>query len=638
MILACNNINKTFVTGQVLKNCSFHIEEKEKVAIVGMNGAGKSTLLKIINNEISSDSGDVVISKNTTLGYLSQHQDFVSSNTIYDEMLSVKKHLVDMENKIRDIETKIPTLKGKELEELLDTYSKLNARFEYENGYAYKSEIMGVINGLGFTEDDFNKSVSDLSGGQKTRVALGKLLLSTPDIIMLDEPTNHLDISSVAWLETFLSNYKGAVVIVAHDRYFLDKIVTKVVEIDRSKVTTFSGNYSDYAVKKKMLRDTELKAYLNQQQEIQHHEAVISKLKSFNREKSIKRAESREKMLDKIEVLDKPVEVNDEMRIQLKPHVISGNDVLSVVNLSKSFAPLHLFSNLSFEIKRGEKVALIGDNGTGKTTILKIINNIIEADSGEFKLGAKVHVGYYDQEHNVLHSDKTLFNEISDEYPTLTNTEIRNVLAAFLFTGDDVFKKISDLSGGERGRVSLAKLMLSEANFLILDEPTNHLDVTSKEILENALNSYTGTVLYVSHDRYFINQTASRILELKNNSIINYIGNYDYYIEKVQELTQINNNTIAKNTFDSNVSSSKSKTDWKTQKEEQARQRKIDSRLAEVETLIMNLESENTDLDKELLDPSNATNANKLNTLHTQYTENAEQLETLYVEWETLQD
>ena len=370
-------------------------------------------------------------------------------------------------------------------------------------------------------------------------MALGKLLLQKPDIIFLDEPTNHLDMNSIAWLEVYLQNYPGAVVIVAHDRYFLNKVVTKIIELDNGHSCVFSGNYSAYAEKRAQMREAQMKAYLNQQQEIKHQEEVITKLRSFNREKSIKRAESRVKMLDKIERLEKPSEVASEMKIRLEPRITSGNDVLKVEGLAKSFGSLSLFSDLNFEIKRGEKVAIIGDNGTGKTTLLKILNGVCEPDAGSFSLGSKVHIGYYDQEHHVLHMEKTLFEEISDAYPALTNTQIRNVLASFLFTGDDVFKRISDLSGGERGRVSLAKLMLSEANFLILDEPTNHLDITSKEILENALNQYTGTVLYVSHDRYFINKTASRILELTGNTLVNYIGNYDYYLTKKEELTRI---------------------------------------------------------------------------------------------------
>ena len=576
MILSCNNITKTFGTDTILSDCSFHIEEREKAAIVGPNGAGKSTLLKIIMGRLPADDGTVTISKDKTLGYLAQHQNLSSDGTIYDELLSVKKDIIALEEKIRETEQQMKNATGEQLDTLLDQYTKMNHQFELENGYAYQSEIVGVLKGLGFTEDDFSLPVNTLSGGQKTRVALGKLLLSKPDIILLDEPTNHLDMESIRWLENYLLGYNGSVIIVAHDRYFLDRIVTKIIEIENTHVTVFSGNYTAYADKKKILRNMQLKEYLNQQREIKHQQEVITKLKQFNREKSIKRAESREKMLDKLEVVDKPAEINDKMNIELNPSVISGNDVLSVSHLSKAFDDNTLFTDINFDIKRGERVALIGNNGTGKTTILKIINDILPADSGEIKLGSKVTIGYYDQEHHVLDPDKTLFDELQDAYPDLNNTQIRNTLAAFLFTNDDVFKYIRDLSGGERGRVSLAKLMLSNANFLILDEPTNHLDMVSKEILENALNSYTGTVLYVSHDRYFINTTATRIIELTGQTTVNYIGNYDYYIEKKDALTAAAlagkpaDSSSAVSAAQKNAQKESAKADWKQSKEEQA--------------------------------------------------------------------
>ena len=586
MILACQNINKAFGTNVILKDASFHIEEKEKAAIVGINGAGKSTLLKIIMKQIPADSGEVILAKDRTIGYLAQHEAVSSGNTIYEELLEVKQDIFELERHIRTLELQMKSQSGGELEQTLELYNRLNTEFEQKNGYACKSEIVGVLKGLGFTEDEFSKQVDTLSGGQKTRVALGKLLLAKPDLILLDEPTNHLDMQSIAWLENFLINYSGAVIIVAHDRYFLNRVVSKVIEIDHAKATTFLGNYSAYSEKKAQLRDSQLKAWMNQQREIKHQQEVIDKLKSFNREKSIKRAESREKMLEKIEVLDRPDTEVQELKLSLEPRFPSGNDVLRVEGLAKSFGDHTLFTDLDFEIKRGERVALIGNNGTGKTTILKIINELLAADAGSFTLGSKVCIGYYDQEHHVLHMEKTLFEEISDDYPTLTNTEIRNVLAAFLFTGDDVFKRISDLSGGERGRVSLAKLMLSEANFLILDEPTNHLDILSKEILEQALNRYTGTVFYVSHDRYFINQTATRILELTGNTLVNYIGNYDYYLEKKDELTKIYVPSATEEETASLPSSSAEtagKLTWQQQKEEQARIRKRQNELKKTE-------------------------------------------------------
>lgn len=634
MILACQNIQKAFGTEVILKNASFHIEDREKAAIVGINGAGKSTLLKIIIHEMDADSGEVILAKGKTLGYLAQHQDLNSSRTIYEELLEVKRDVIDLEARIRTLEQEMKGLSGDRLEAALDTYTRLNHEFELKNGYAYQSEVIGVLKGLGFTEEDFSKEVNTLSGGQKTRVSLGKLLLSRPDIILLDEPTNHLDMSSIAWLETFLLNYDGAVIIVAHDRYFLNRVVTKVIEIDNGQVTTFQGNYSDYASKKARLREAQMNAWLNQQKELRHQEEVIAKLKSFNREKSIKRAESREKMLDKIEVLEKPTEVRSEMHITLEPEIESGNDVLTVEGLSKSFGSLTLFQDLNFEIKRGERVALIGNNGTGKTTILKILNGLLEADDGSFRLGSKVKIGYYDQEHHVLHMEKTLFEEISDAYPNLDNTKIRSTLAAFLFTGDDVFKRISDLSGGERGRVSLAKLMLSEANFLILDEPTNHLDIVSKEILEQALNRYTGTVFYVSHDRYFINTTATRILDLTGGKLVNYIGNYDYYLEKRESLTPVSDAASPVPVKEETVS--EAKLDWKQQKEEQARQRKRESDFKKTETEIFELETRDGEIDELLTREEVYTNVAECLKLHKEKEEISERLEILYEKWEAL--
>ena len=638
MILACQNICKAFGDNEVLKNASFHIEEREKAAIVGINGAGKSTLLKIIMGEMAADDGQTVINKGASIGYLAQHQEMQSGNTIFDELLTVKQDVLDLEARIRSMELSMKQVQGAELQELMDQYARLSHEFEQKNGYAWKSEITGVLKGLGFTEEDFPKHVDTLSGGQKTRVSLGKLLLSKPDIIMLDEPTNHLDMGSITWLETFLMNYQGAVLIVSHDRYFLNRVVTKVIEIDQGQVTTFMGNYSDYAQKKAMLREAQMQAYLNQQREIKHQEEVIAKLKSFNREKSIKRAESREKMLDKLDVLDKPTEVKADMHIELEPRVVSGNDVLTVLGLSKAFPPQTLFTDLDFEIKRGERVALIGSNGTGKTTILKILNQVIPADAGEVHLGSRVQIGYYDQEHHVLHMEKTVFEELSDAYPTLTNTKIRNVLAAFLFTGDDVFKRIKDLSGGERGRVSLAKLMLSEANFLILDEPTNHLDIVSKEVLEDALNHYTGTVLFVSHDRYFINTVATRILDLENQGLTNYIGNYDYYLEKKE--TMVNFTAAPSETVSAaeTTADTDSKLDWKQQKEQQAQLRKKQNELKKVESRIEELENRDKEIDAELEKKEVFTNVAEVTKLSKEKDAIQTELEELYEKWEELSE
>ena len=617
----------------------FHIEDHEKAALVGPNGAGKTTLFKMIVGELPSDGGDITLTRGKTLGYLAQHQEMVSGNTIYEEVRLAKADIIAMEQQIRTIETELKHLEGDALSARLNTYHRLTAAFEQENGYACESEITGVLKGLGFCEDDFSKPVDTLSGGQKTRVSLGKLLLTRPDILLLDEPTNHLDLNSIAWLETYLLNYPGAVLIVSHDRYFLDRVVTKVLEIEMGKLMTYMGNYSEYAEKKRRLREAQLKEYLNQQQEIRHHEAVIEKLRSFNREKSIKRAESREKMLEKITPVEKPVEMNTEIHLNLEPSRESGNDVLFVEHLSKAFPNQVLFRDVNFELRRGEHVAIIGDNGTGKTTLLKILNQVIPADSGTFTLGTNVEIGYYDQEHHVLHMEKTIFDEISDDYPDLTNTKIRNMLAAFLFTGDDVFKRIGDLSGGERGRVSLAKLMLSKANFLILDEPTNHLDITSKEILEKALNDYTGTLLYVSHDRYFINQTATRILDLVNQTFVNYIGNYDYYLEKREELTAV----YAGGTEDASdsVSSetvSESKLSWQEQKEANARARKRQNDLKKTEERITRLEERDAEIDGMMTLEEIFTNSVRCQELADEKASIAEELEVLYEQWEHLSD
>ncbi len=652
MILACHGISKAFGEEVIVKNGSFHIEEHEKAALVGVNGAGKSTIFKMIVGELPTDSGNIILTRGKTIGYLAQHQDMDSHNCIYEEIKTAKAHLIEMEQNLRSMELEMKELSGDALKSCMDTYHRLMAAFERENGYAYESEITGVLKGLGFCEEDFKRSVDTLSGGQKTRVSLGKLLLTRPDVLLLDEPTNHLDLNSIAWLENYLLNYSGAVLIVSHDRYFLNRIVSKVIEIENGELMTYMGNYHDFSQKKKQLREARLKEYFNRQQEIKHQEAVIEKLRSFNREKSIKRAESRQKMLDKIERIEKPTEPNTDIHLELTPSLVSGNDVLTVEHLSKSFPPQTLFQDVSFEIKRGERVAVIGNNGTGKTTLLKILNNVLHADSGSFTLGTNVKIGYYDQEHHVLHMEKSIFDEISDDYPSLTNTEIRNMLAAFLFTGDDVFKRIGDLSGGERGRVSLAKLMLSEANFLILDEPTNHLDITSKEILERALCGYTGTVLYVSHDRYFINQTATRILDLVNGTFVNYIGNYDYYREKKEELTKAyaadgpirpSDSGSSGKSFSDNGSApvsesiSQGKLSWQEQKEAQAKERKRQNDLKKTEEQITALEERDGEIDTLMSQEEVFTNSVKCQELAMEKSQIAEELEKLYELWEELE-
>ncbi len=647
MILACHNIEKSFGEQVIVSHGSFHIEEREKAALVGVNGAGKTTVLKMIIGSEPLDAGDVILAKGKTIGYLAQHQAMQEGSTIYEEVRSAKADIIEMERQLRSIEQELKSLSGDALNARLETYNRLQSDFEAKNGYACESEIVGVLKGLGFTEEAFSKRTDTLSGGQKTRVSLGKLLLKNPDILLLDEPTNHLDLNSIAWLENYLINYPGAVLIVSHDRYFLNRVVTKVIEIERGQIQMYMGNYKAYSEKKQMLRDARLKEYLNQQREIRHQQAVIDKLRSFNREKSIRRAESREKMLSKMTPVEKPLEAAGEMFFSLEPSCVSGNDVLSVEGLSKQFDGQILFRDVSFDIRRGEHVAIIGDNGTGKTTLLKILNQVVPADIGSFTLGTKVNIGYYDQEHHVLHDEKTIFQEISDDYPTLTNTEIRNTLAAFQFTGDDVFKEISSLSGGEKGRVSLAKLMLSEANFLILDEPTNHLDITSKEILEEALNNYSGTVLYVSHDRYFINQTASRILELVNQTFVNYIGNYDYYLEKREELTKAYSEPVSSSSgargsapsvrFTAEGSVSESKLSWQEQKEQQAKERKRKNDLKKTEEEIGRLEERNAQIDHELTLEEVYSNSVRCQELALERSENESRLEELYERWAELE-
>ena len=639
MILSCQNISKSFGTDEILNNINFHIEENEKAAVVGINGAGKSTLLKIIMNQETADTGAVVLAKDKTIGYLAQYQDISGHKTIYEEVLDSKKDIMEMEEKLRAMEADMNHFEGDALEKLLDSYHRINHEFEQLGGYAYRSEVSGILKGLGFSEEDFSHRMSELSGGQKTRVSLGKLLVTKPDVLLLDEPTNHLDIESIRWLEGFLMNYKGAVLIVSHDRYFLDRVVTKVVEIFQHKGYVYQGNYTDFAKKKAAVRAALMRQYYNQQREIKHQEEVIAKLKSFNREKSIKRAESREKMLDKIERIEKPVDDNTDIRIVLEPNVVSGNDVLTVEGLSKAFPQQKLFSDINFEIKRGERVALIGNNGTGKTTILKMINELVAPDAGTIILGSNVQIGYYDQEHQQLHMEKTIFDEIADDYPSLNNTKVRNVLAAFLFTDDDVYKRIEDLSGGERGRVALAKLMLSDANFLILDEPTNHLDITSKEILEDALKSYTGTVLFVSHDRYFINQTATRILELTGETVVNYIGNYDYYLEKHDQMVAlyVKNREDAVQSQSAGVeNTSAQKVDWQTQKAEQARIRKLENARNKAEERIAELEENISAIDEECAKPEVATNSARLGELVSQQNAYRQELAEQYDIWEEL--
>jgi len=652
MILACQNISKSFGDVEILKSVNFHIEEHDKLAVVGVNGAGKTTLLRVILGEEEPDTGTVVRARDIRIGYLSQHQDISFDNTVYQEMEQAKQYLIDMERRLRELEADMKHAEGAELEKILEAYNRLSTRYDHENGYAYESEITGVLKGLGFAESDYDRDINSLSGGQKMRIALGRLLLSRPDVILLDEPTNHLDMSSISWLEGFLAGYSGAVIVVSHDRYFIDRVSGQILEIEHGKSTLYRGNYSFYREQYEKKRQDEMKAYLNQQAEISHEEDVIRKLKSFNREKSVKRAESREKLLSKVERIEKPEELRADMRLTLTPVTESGEDVLFAEHLKKAYGENLLFQELGLDIKRGEHVALVGGNGTGKTTLLKILARKLSKDEGTVTLGARVRMGYFDQENQDLDPEKTLFDEMSDAFPEMTNTRIRNVLAAFLFTGDKVFQKIGDLSGGERGRLSLAKLMLSPANLLLLDEPTNHLDIRSKEILEDAIRDYTGTVLYVSHDRYFINRTATRILELRAKVLTNYPGNYDDYEENRDRLFLLQNaenpyvdtnQAVTRDGFSivstdayAKETGSSSKEEYLQRKEAYAAERKRASDLRKLEKQAAAAEEELEEIDAQLSDPANGTDVELLTKLTNRQQELEEQLLLLYERLEEL--
>ena len=639
MILSCKDITKSYGTDIILKKINFNLEEHEKAAVVGVNGAGKTTLFKIITDNLSYDDGQLYIPKNTTIGYLEQNVDIRSEKTIYEEMLSVFESIFELEEKLHSMERKMSSLSDSEYSSFMEQYARFQHEFEESDGYSCKSRINGVLKGLGFSEDEYSQQVCTLSGGQKTRVFLGKLLLMKPDILLLDEPTNHLDIDSIQWLEDFLKSYSGACLIISHDRYFLDRTVSKIIDIENGKSSVYNGNYSFFIKQKDAARAAQLKQYANQQREIRHQEEVIKTLRQFNREKSIKRAESREKALERMEKMERPENLPEKMHLRLTPQIQSGNDVVSVEDLSMSFGNNRLFSNVSFEIKRGEKVAIIGPNGIGKSTLFKIILNELKPDFGKVVLGVNVNPGYYDQEHHELDDKNTIFDEIHNAYPNMTNGEIRNVLASFVFTEDDVFKTIGTLSGGEKGRVSLAKIMLSKSNFLILDEPTNHLDMYSKEILEDAINNYDGTVLYISHDRYFIDKTAERTLELSRDGITQYLGNYSYCMEKKAEKARIEelSKENSKTPIQSASVHSDSKTDWLAQKEEQAKARKKANDIKKVEDEIEKTENLIKSLEEKLFDPEISADSGKVKELYEEKVSLEEKLEELYEKWEEIQ-
>lgn len=625
MILSCNGIHKSFGVNDVLKNVSFLLEEKEKAAVVGVNGAGKTTLFKILTHEIAADGGTVALSKGAQLGYLAQLPP-AGETTVYNEMLKVFSRVTQLENSLRETEQRMSQTAGDELHALMAGYERATHEFERLGGYEYKSRIRGVLCGLGFSEEEFSRTMSTLSGGQKTRLALAGLLLRQPAVMLLDEPTNHLDLASIEWLEEFLAVYPGSALIISHDRYFLDRIVTKVIEIENGQSVLYYGNYTHYAQKKEKNCETDLKHYTDQQKEIKHQEAVIAKLRQFNREKAIKRAESREKMLERVERLEKPKTLG-KIKMRLRASTRSGFDVLTARDIGKSYDGREVFRDVGFEIKRSEKVALVGPNGIGKTTLFKILISDIPADKGGYVLGHNVIVGYYDQEHENLDESKTVFGELSGSCPQLTVAELRNALSAFMFTGDDVNKRISTLSGGERGRVALAKLMLAKSNLLLLDEPTNHLDIYSREILEDAISAYDGTVFYISHDRYFISRTADKIMELTASGAVTYAGGYEYYCEKRPSAIPAVQATTAASSAGGN--------EYRRKKQKESERRRAQGKLERVENEIFELETEVARLDA-LLHSESGADFTLANELYAEKILAEEKLLQLYSEWEGL--
>ncbi|MGL4740420.1 MAG: ABC-F family ATP-binding cassette domain-containing protein [Sarcina sp.] len=638
IVLSCKNIQKSFGIDQILKDITFGINEGDKVGLIGGNGEGKSTLFKILTKQLSYDNGDLFIDRNKSLGYLSQNLSLDTNKTIYDEMLSIFSRITELENKLLKLEEKMnePYDPSKEdyHTKLIKDYTLSQEILENIGGYTYKGEISKVLKGLGFLENDYEKVIETLSGGQKTRVALCKLLLSKPDILLLDEPTNHLDLNAIEWLEEYLTSYRGTIFVISHDRFFLDAVTNATFELTNGKIDTYNASYTKFIELREKNLESKLKAYKLQQSEIKRQEEIIERFRSFNREKSIKAAESRQKVLDKIDRLDSPEIARRASNIKFECDIQSGNDVLSVHELSKSFGTKKLFENISFELKKGEKVALIGENGRGKTTLFKILLNKAQADSGHFSLGKNVFPGYYDQEQSDLDLSKTILDEVWDAFPKMTTTELRNALASFLFTGDDVFKEISLLSGGEKCRINLLKLMLSKPNFLLLDEPTNHLDILSREALEDAIASYNGTLIVISHDRYFLNKVISKIVELEENSITTYLGNYSYYAEKKENPNRFDE-------FDINTGLAKTKTQIKEEKRKQKEKEKLSkvakNKVKNIEKEISDLEEKLFALQEDLCKESVYSNPEESLRVHSEISIIEEALNNLYEEWEELQ-
>lgn len=634
IVLSCNQIQKSFGVDTILENISFTVNAGEKIGIIGANGSGKSTLLKIIAGILPHDKGEIYISKNTTIGYLEQTPLFSSENTVWDEALCAFENLITLEKELRQLEQTIAKksteASSKSLDNLMETYAQKLEEFEQKNGYGYQSEIRGILSGLGFSEDEFSKPIEQLSGGQKSRLSLAKLLLENPNILLLDEPTNHLDIEGIEWLESFLKFYPGTILLISHDRYFLDKITEKIYEIENRQLTAYTGNYTDYAKKKKLLYEQKLKDYLQQKAEIETQEEIIRKFKQHGTEKMAKRAKSREKMIERMASIEKPFFSNKTTAIRFETQIKSGEDVLMVKELSKSFSDFPLFQNVSFQIYRGEKVALIGPNGIGKTTILKILLEQIAPDKGTIQFGHNVHIGYYDQEQQHLNENNTVIEEIWSQNIHMTQTQVRTLLGSFLFQGDDVFKKVSSLSGGEKSRLALLKLILSKANFLIMDEPTNHLDMDSKEILEDALLRYEGTVLAVSHDRYFLNKFTDKTLVLSSEGIETYLGNYQYYEEKKKELEE-----MAKEEPEEQKTKTQIRYERKKERETLLQARKAKKEQEDIEKRINSLEEKIQSLNHQMCLPEVYTNPEKSKKIHEESNLLKEELQKLYQIWET---
>jgi len=606
------------------------VNEGEQTAIVGVNGAGKTTLFKVLTGELIPDSGDIFLKNGTSIGYLSQTVDYSSHKTVYDELHSADQTLLELDTTIKTYEQQMAHSTPDE--KIIHDYHKAIEDFESMDGYSYESRIKGILKGLGFPESSWSQNVSTLSGGQKTRLALGRLLLIQPDLLFLDEPTNHLDLEAIRWLENYLNNYKGTLLIISHDRYFLDRIVHKIVDIELGKANVYQGNYTAFVQKKEFDQYIATKHYEEQQAEIKRQEAIIKQLRSFKQEKFIKRAASREKALEKIDPLDKPIDLQDNMRLALNPKRESGMDVLQLKDLSLGYDNVPLFSDANLNIYKGERIALIGKNGTGKSSLLKLLLGDLKPISGSAKIGQSVEIAYYDQEHTTLNESFTLVEEIAEDFPTMEMSKIRNLLASFLFTGDDVFKKVGTLSGGEKGRLSLAKLMLAKGNFLLLDEPTNHLDMISKEVLEKALRHYTGTILFISHDRYFINRVATKVWELDQERIKEYHGRYDYYIEKKEQ-----ENTSDKSNIAESPNASENKQNWERMKQQQKDERKLQNQIDELEAEITSIETRMEAIDEELTHEEIFSNYEKSSALMKEKNSLEAELEEKLNKWETLQ-